>query len=159
MANKSSKKNPVKKTVVKKTATKSTMKKTSVRRAPVVADVPQMHECACGGACHCGCGCGCGHRFIKFCIKLIVLCMVFFLGCIASPWLVKNPGRHMMRNIAFDDNGCVVLETVKCPKLLESLATADDDANGCISRAELKSAMHEMRREKFDDMDDDDIDD
>ena len=40
-------------------------------------------------------------------------------------------------------------------KLLETLATADDDANGCISRAELKSAIHEMRREKFDDMDDD----
>ncbi len=157
MPNKSIKKNPVKKTAVKKTATKSTLKKTNTRRAqPVATPVPAQHECPCGDACHCGYGCGCGHRFIKFCIKLIILCMVFFLGVIASPWFVKNPGHHMMRDIAFDDNGCVVLETVKCPKLLETLATADDDANGCISRAELKSAMREMRREKSIDVDDDD---
>lgn len=143
------KKTPAKKTVVKKTSVKTSMKKTNVRRVqPVATPVPaqQMHECSCGGACHCGCGCG--HRFIKFCIKLIILCMVFFLGVIASPWFVKNSDHHMMRHIQFDDNGCVVMETVKCPKLLETLATADDDANGCISRAELKSAMHEMRREK-----------
>ncbi|MCQ2581312.1 MAG: hypothetical protein MJ164_04065 [Alphaproteobacteria bacterium] len=146
MPNKTIKKNTTKKTVVKKTATKPVAKKTTVRRPEMTAPVQQNHECACGHHCHC---CGCGHHFVKFCIKLVVLCAVFFLGCIASPWLMKHPDHHRMKhNIAFDDNGCVVLESVKCPKMLEMLATADDDANGCISKTELKNAMHAVHQEK-----------
>ena len=65
----------------------------------------------------------------------------------ASPWIL-NRGAHMnmMRHIQFDENGCVVMSSIKCPKLLADLATADNDANGCISKAELKQVIKEMHR-------------
>lgn len=143
MAKKTIKKTAAKKPVAKKTVVKKTPAKRVV--AKPVAPVVETHECHCGGHCHCCCGCG--NRFISFCIKLVVLCMVFLLGCIASPWLMRNGGHmNMMRHIQFDDNGCVVVSSIKCPKMLEALATADNDANGCITRAELRRVMKEMHR-------------
>ena len=137
-----------------KTTNKKNVKPVARKTKTVRADVrdEQMHEqtCNCGCGCHCGCGCGTcrGHRVIGWCIKIVVLCIVFLLGCVSSQWLVGGGHKKsMMRDIRFDDNGCVILESVKCPKLLEVLSTADDDANGCISRAELKNAMHDMKRE------------
>ena len=44
----------------------------------------------------------------------------------------------------FDDNGCVILESVTCPKMLEVIAMADTDANGCVTRDEIHSAKHNM---------------
>ena len=130
---------PATKKVVAKKATAKTVAAKPVAAKQLV-DAP-MHEC------HCGCNCCCrGHRFIGFCIKVIILCIVFLLGCVSAPWLMRKGHDSMMRHIAFDDNGCVVLESIKCPKLLETLATSDDDANGCISREELESAMKEMRK-------------
>ena len=134
----------VKKTIKKaKPATKKVVTKKAVVK-PVAAkqlvDAPK-HECNCG--CHCCCR---GHRFIGVCIKIIILCIVFLLGCVSAPWLMKKGHDSMMRHIVFDDNGCVVLESIKCPKLLETLATSDDDANGCISREELEGAIKEMHR-------------
>ena len=70
--------------------------------------------------------------------------MVFLAGAVSAPWLMRGAHKSMMRHIQFDDNGCVMLESIKCPKLLERLATADDDANGCISRVELKTALRDM---------------
>lgn len=141
MAQKTIKK--TKKTVAKKAASKpvakKTVKKVSRPVAPV-ADVTMMaHEC------HCGCCCCRGHSFIKFCIKLVVLCMVFFLGCLSAPWFMQKADSGMMRHIKFDDNGCVMMEKVKCPKMLEKLSAADTNADGCISHTELKSSFEQMR--------------
>ena len=44
----------------------------------------------------------------------------------------------------FDDNGCVILESVTCPKMLEVIATADADANGCVTHDEIRAAKHQM---------------
>ncbi len=149
MANKKIKKSPAKKPVAKKIVKTAPAKRVMTRTA---APMVETHECQCAH-CHCGCHCGCGNRFVKFCIKLIVLAMVFCLGCIASPWVMRNGGHmKMMRHIQFDNNGCVVLETVQCPKLLANLATADDNADGCISKVELRHAMKEMRHPQQPDM-------
>ena len=123
---------------------KKTIKKSNTATKRVVAknqpvDAPK-HECNCGNHCCCCHGGG----FFGILIKIIILCMVFLLGCISAPWLMRNPHKHMMNHIKFDDNGCVVLDSIKCPKLLESLATADDNADGCISKMELRNAMSEM---------------
>ena len=149
MANKkvtktATKKAPAKKPVARKNPVKSVVKANAkVRKsAPVVAAVTPKTECGCG----CGCCCHRGQRLIGFCIKVIILCMVFLLGCLSAPWFMKHGGKHMMPEIAFDENGCVVLESVKCPKLLENLATADNDADGCITRMELKEVMHDMHK-------------
>lgn len=140
MANKKIKKTAAKKTVAKKAVAKKT---TAVRKAPV-APVMQEHECHCGGHCHC-----CGNRFMGCLVKLVVLCIVFLLGCIASPWVMGRMHKPMMPRVQFNENGCVVLESVKCPKMLEVLATADDNADGCISKVEFKTAMKEMHKDHF----------
>ena len=126
-----------------KSAPRKSPKKTMrpVMAAPV--DMPQMHECHCG--CHCGCGCR-GHRFFGFLLKLLLLVFVFFLGVWSSPWVMHKANKSMMRHMKFDDNGCLVMDSVKCPKMLEQLATADADANGCVTRAELKTVMGEKHK-------------
>jgi len=141
MAQKTIKKRTKTTTATKRVAKKTT-KSAAVRNVttPVVTEKP----CSCGHECHCCC-CR-GRRVINLFIKIIILCIVFLLGCMASPWMVRDHGKAMMHGIKFDDNGCVMLDTVKCPKMLEVLATSDDDANGCISRMELKHAMIELRK-------------
>ncbi len=137
------------KPVAKKTtkpAVKKPVAKKTVAAKPVVAPVAPAHDCGCGCGHHCCCGGG--HRFIGFCIKIVILCMVFLLGCMSAPWVMKKLNRPMMHNFKFDDNGCLVLESVKCPKLLETLATSDDNADGCISRVELKKAMVMMHKDQ-----------
>jgi len=37
------------------------------------------------------------------------------------------------------------MESIKCPKMQEKLATADVDGNGCISAEEYKAVKKEMR--------------
>ena len=132
------KKAAVKKAPVKsaKTVAKKQVKKTTVRptiKPVVVAPV----ECGCDKHCCC---CR-GRSFIGFCIKVVILCIVFLLGCISAPWLMRGAHQSMMRHIEFSDNGCVVMESVKCPKMLEVLATADVNNDGCVSREEFKAIM------------------
>ena len=132
---------PVKTT---KKTTKKTVNRGSVKKQPakVMHTDDVMHEMSHG--CPCGCHCGCHKsRFIGISIKLIILAIVFFLGCILGPWIMGHHGKPMMRHMKFDDNGCVVMDSIKCPKMLETLATADADANGCITRAEVKAVMPE----------------
>ena len=44
-------------------------------------------------------------------------------------------------------DGCLNMESVKCPKMIEELANADVDMNGCISVEEFKTVKRAMRRE------------
>lgn len=136
-----------KKTVTKRVATKPT-KKVVRATAPVV----EKTSCACGNKCHCCC-CR-GHRFVRFGIKVIVLCVVFMCGMAVAPLFMRDMPKSPMHNMKFDDSGCVVLESVTCPKMLETLATADENADGCISRDEIRAAMHAHHapRHQMDDM-------
>ena len=129
-------------TVVKKSrpVAKKTVKKVA---RPVAVEQTPMHECNCCNGCQCGCRCG--HRFVKLCIKVVILAMVFLLGCVYASWVMNSPKHSMMRHIQFNDNGCVVMESVQCPKMLEKLAVADVNADGCVSRDELRAVMPQKR--------------
>lgn len=150
MAQKTIKKNTKKTTArasVKASATRSMPTKSMAKSTKRVvratnknADVmAEKTSCACGEKCHCCCCCG--HRVIRWCIKVILLCIVFVAGMAVAPLFMNEKPMHHME---FDDNGCVVLESVKCPKMLETLSVADTNADGCISREEIKSAKHNM---------------
>ena len=135
------KKAPVK--AVKSTKTTKSVKTVKAVK-PAVVKQPVVHEHDCG----CGCGhhCCCGNRWVVIGIKAAVLVIVFLLGCFTSALIMHGGHKGPMRHIDFDAKGCVVLESVKCPKLLETLATADSNADGCISKDELKAAHEEMHK-------------
>ena len=145
MATKS--KTATKKVATKKAPVKAVKSTKSVKTVkavkPAVVKQPVVHEHDCG----CGCGhhCCCGNRWVVIGIKIAVLAVVFLLGCFTSA-LIMHDGHKGPRPVDFDAKGCVVLESVKCPKLLETLATADSNADGCISKDELKAAHEEMRK-------------
>lgn len=132
-------KKTIKKTAVKKPVAKKTAKKTVAKRVarPVVVEQMPVAPCNCGGKCCC---CR-GHRFIKFCIKLILLCLVFFAGALTAPWFMRHGHDAMMRHVQFDENNCLVYDSVKCPKMLESLRNADVNNDGCVSREEFRAAV------------------
>jgi len=142
------KKTPVKKAPVKSIRAKKPVAKKSVRKVvrptlkPVIVAPAVSHECACGDKCCC---CR-GRSFIGLCINVILVCIVFLLGCISSPWLMRAAHKPMMPRVEFSDNGCVVMESIKCPKMLEVLAAADENSDGCISRDEFKKATHDMHK-------------
>ena len=124
--------------------TKKTTKRTTrtVRTAPaktmVKAAAPETHEV------HCGCKC----TPLK---KAMYLGGMFILGlAVAKFAFCPCPHHHQMKMNRMHPvfvNGCLDMESIKCPKMQEELATADTDANGCISEEEFRAAKHEMRRE------------
>ena len=125
------------KTTKKVKTTKKTVK-------PAVAATPVAHECPCGGECKCGCHHG---KFKKF----VVLVIVFLIGFAVAKMTCCHRGMHGMPKMQpVFDNGCLVVESIKCPKMQEALANADVDMNGCITvdefRAVKKSMRHEMHR-------------
>ncbi len=128
--------------MVKKTSVKKTVaKKTATRVQPVMEN---EHKCGCGHECHCGCHCG----FWRFIRNLLILLIVFVLGAMSARFFMKV--HHMpMPHVDFDDNGCVVVDSIKCPKMLEKLQSADMDSDGCITKQEFKKSMfkkHKMKR-------------
>jgi hypothetical protein len=138
----------------KKSSVKKVTKRTTKR--PVMAEipVPEMHECQCGASCGCGCGCHCG-KFKKF----IVLLIIFALG-FAVAKITCCRGHRMPKMQPKFENGCLVMDSIKCPKMQSELVFADTDMNGCITRAEfgsMKKSMHKkmhkhrMEREDRDD--------
>jgi len=131
--------------VVKKTAAKPAAKKTVTKRVTKktvkpVAPVVETNTCACGDKCHCCC-CR-GHHFVRLGIKVILLCLVFMCGMAVAPLFMRDMPKSPMHDMKFDDSGCVILESVTCPKMLETLATADENSDGCVSRDEIRAAMH-----------------
>ena len=149
MPKKTIKKTSVKKPVAKKTvkmtkpaAKKTASKKTSAKRAsrPVVIEMPAVAavpQCHCGG----GCCCKCGHSFINFCIKVVLLCLVFFAGALTAPYFMRAGHHAMMRHLQFDDNGCLNYDSVKCPKMLEALKEAYPDMNTCVTRDAVRAVV------------------
>lgn len=164
MATKTTKKTTVKPVAAKKTVTKKTTAKktttraTSVKPAPKAVKTPKattpcmehIHECKCGANCHCGdnCQCGakckCGGKFGRIVKKLIIALILLALGFAAAKLCCCDKGMRGPR-VQFADNGCMVEETVKCPKLLELLPAMDINQDGCITREEYREIKHQLR--------------
>lgn len=121
----------------KKTTVKRGTKTTNKRTVAVETKKPEMHECHCGASCGCGCHCG---KFKKF----IVLLIVFILGFAVAKLTCCRGHRHMPKMEPKFENGCLVMDSIKCPKMLEDLSRADIDMNGCITRAEFDTAVKPM---------------
>ena len=122
----------------KKSSVKQTVKR--ALRRPAMANVaPEMHECQCGASCGCGCHCG---KFKKF----IVILIVFAIGFAVAKITCCHGHRHMPKMHPEFENGCLVMDSIKCPKMQQELVFADTDMDGCITRVEFDSAKKSMRK-------------
>lgn len=134
---------PTKKT--KKTVTKKTVKPAVKRAVRVEPTMPEMHACACGAECKCGCKCG---KFKKF----IVLFIVFCIGFAVAKFTCCHGMRHHMRGMPEMQpvfvNGCLDMESVKCPKMQELLKNADVNADECISIEEFDAIKPERKHRR-----------
>lgn len=116
--------------------TTKTTKRTTTKRVvkPVAAPAPELHEM------HCGCKC----TPLK---KTFYLGGMFILGFLIAFFFVCPCHKHgpkMPRMHPVFVNGCLDMESIKCPKMQEELATADVDANGCISEEEFRAVKRPM---------------
>ena len=121
----------------KKSPAKKTVKR--VAKRPIMAEVPapEMHECHCGASCGCGCH---GGKFKKF----IVLLIVFILGFAVAKITCCRGRHHMPKMEPKFENGCLVMDSIKCPKMQQELVFADTDMNGCVTRMEFESVKKSM---------------
>lgn len=115
-------------------ATKSVAKKNT---KTVATPVVEPQECHCGASC----GCGCHHGKFR---KIFVLIIVFLVGFAVAKFTCCCGMHRMHKMRPVFDNGCLVMESVKCPKMQQALAAADADMNGCITREEFDSVKREM---------------
>jgi len=121
------------KKTIKKPAAKVVAKKNT--KAAVVAAKPELHEY------HCGCSCG----PVK---KTIILTCMFLLGFAVAKFAFcdcKACHHRFAKEHPVFVNGCLDMQSIKCPKMQEMLANADMDADGCVSVSEfnaVKRIMH-----------------
>lgn len=118
-----------KKTVAKKSA------KPAVAKKPVVKEIP-MPEIYC----HCT-------KRKRNCILTCVSLGCFLLGFLVSQLFCCCCKKHQPK-LQFNENGCVVVESIKCPKMLEELPMIDADHDNCITKAEMRAAKRAMRHHK-----------
>lgn len=150
---------PAKKPAAKKVATKKVVKtstKPAAVKAPKATEMvsPAMHTCGCQNHdCHCGSNCQCGDKckcrggkFARIIKKLIIALILLAIGFVAGSHLSGPRGPRGPR-IDFAPNGCMVEESVKCPKLIEALPAMDINQDGCITREEFRAVKQQMRRE------------
>lgn len=122
----------------KKTTKKPTVKKTYAKPAPVME-----HKCACGEQCHCHC-----HGSAHWVKHLIVWAIIFALGMVCGKMLDCGHGpKHMPKLHPVFEEGCLKMDSIKCPKMLEKLATADVNGDNCVSVEEFKALKKEMKKE------------
>lgn len=138
-----------KKEKVVKSATKSAPK--AVKAANVAAPCMEQMHCKCGANCHCGDNCNCGAnckcgggKFGRFVKKFIIALILLALGFAAAKICCCDKGMRGPR-VVFADNGCMVEESVKCPKMMEMLPAMDINQDGCITRDEFREFKHQMR--------------
>ncbi|MBP5485196.1 MAG: hypothetical protein J6Y07_00600 [Alphaproteobacteria bacterium] len=135
----------------KKSSVKKVTKRTTKRPVMTTVPAPEVHECHCGTSCGCGCH---GGKFKKF----IILLIVFALGFAVAKITCCHGHRHMPKMQPKFENGCLVMDSIKCPKMQQNLIVADVDLNGCISREEfraVKKSMFKEMREHREERDDD----
>ena len=123
-------------------AKKTTIKKTAVKKVAAKKTAPVMeHKCECGENCHCHCHCRA--HWVK---HIIVWAIIFALGMVCGKMMNCGHGhKHMPKMNPVFVNGCLDMESVKCPMMQEKLATADIDGNECISVEEFRAVKKEMR--------------
>lgn len=51
-------------------------------------------------------------------------------------------------HIQFDENGCAVVESIKCPEFSKHLEMIDVDHDGCITKKEMDFAKKVIRHQK-----------
>ena len=121
----------------KKLVKKTTVKKVAVKQAPVME-----HKCECGEHCHC-------HGRAHWVKHVIVWAIIFALGVVCGKMVCcgGHGPKHMPKMQPVFVNGCLDMESIKCPKMQEKLAAADIDGNECISVKEYRSVKKEMRKE------------
>ena len=121
----------------KKTSKKPVAKKAPVKNTPVMEPV-----CKCGEGCRCHCHCGA--HLVK---HLIVWAIIFALGMVCGKMLDCGHGKHMPKMHPVFENGCLKMDSIQCPKMVEKLANADVNGDSCISVEEFKTINKEMRKE------------
>lgn len=122
--------------------TKKTIKKTAVKKAAVKVAPVKEHKCECGEHCHC-------HGSAHWVKHIVVWAIIFALGMVCGKMFCccGHGMKHMPKMQPVFVNECLDMESIKCPKMQEKLATADIDGNGCISVEEYKAVKKEMRKE------------
>ena len=123
-------KKPAARKAAPKAAAKPVLKTTPVATAPASTCTPAT---CCGGKK--------GH-WLK---KVLLIIVVFALGYAACFFCPKKPGHGMMRK--FDQNGCLMMERIKCPMLAQKVMAADLDNDGCITRQEFRAWKKSVRGE------------
>ena len=128
---------PTKKSTVKKTSAKK-----PVAKKPVAKVEPVMeHKCQCGENCHCHCH-GASH-VVK---HIIVWAIIFALGMVCGKLIpCGHFHKHMPKMQPVFVDGCLDMESIKCPKMQEKLVAADINGDDCISVEEfreIKKGMH-----------------
>ena len=120
-----------KKEKVTKSATKSAPK--AVKATNVATPyMESVHDCKCSGG-----------KFGRFVKKLIIALILLALGFAAAKICCCDKGMRGP-HVVFADNGCMVEESVQCPKLLELLPAMDINQDGCITRDEYREIKHQM---------------
>jgi hypothetical protein len=138
-------------------ATKKTTRRAPARKATEMVARPvhyahyNHHEKTAATPCACGCRGG-------FWKKLILAVLIFALGWAACCWLgcCCHDGKKMSRKMwKFNEAGCLKMDAVKCPEFAAKIAAADADANGCITKIELRdwkmAKRAEHRADRYDD--------
>lgn len=134
---------PTKTTKTTKKTTKSVAKKNTTKTIKQAAPEMEAPVCKCGAEC----GCGCHHRrgkFKKFIVLVIVFCLGFAVARIVN--CDKAHHKHMPKMNPIFVNGCLDMESIKCPKMQEVLQTADVNQDGCVSVSEFDEAKKSMPR-------------
>lgn len=126
----------------KKTSRKPVAKRAQIKSAPVME-----HRCECGENCHCHC-----HGMAHWIKHLIVWAIIFALGMVAGKTMNCGHHKQMPKINPVFENGCLKMDSIRCPKMLEKLANADADGNNCISLQEYKVIKKEMRKDMRKDM-------
>ncbi|MDR0967953.1 MAG: hypothetical protein LBL75_03985 [Rickettsiales bacterium] len=123
-------------------------KKPIKRSAPAVKKVPVAQP-----EMQTPCGCGCHHHHGRCLKKLIIAAIIFGAGYATCHFVNCDKGmhkfrgeRHMMHEKMFVD-GCLDTTKIECPKMAEKVATADANADGCITKEEMMDAKKAMRPE------------
>lgn len=121
----------------RKTVKKTSTKKMTRNTKAVAVAKPELHEY------HCGCSCG----PVK---KTIILTCMFLLGFAVAKLGFCSCRYRFEHKMAHEHpvfvDGCLDMDSIKCPKMQEILMNADMDADGCISVSEFKAVKRIMHR-------------
>lgn len=124
--------------------TKKTTKKVIAKKAAPAVE----HKCMCAENCNCHC-----HGRAHLIKHIIAWAIIFALGMVCGK-MMNCGGHHGMKHMPqmhpVFENGCLKMDSIECPKMVEKLATADINGDGCISMEEYKAVKKEMNKEMRD---------